>query len=131
MREIRFRAWNKCKELMCYDYESPLVYHCFSAFVPTGEGGSKEHFEQEWVLMQFTGIVDKHNHKIYEGDIITFPNLHGHELSPCIAQVIWYKAGWAYQYPAGGVHGLGTLDNIEIIGNIHANPEVERKPILI
>lgn len=53
MRKIKFRAWDEYSHKMIYD-----VFY-------THQGGT-----QVWKFMQWTGLVDKNNQDIYEGDIV-------------------------------------------------------------
>lgn len=83
---------------------------------------------------QYTGLTDRNGTKIFEGDICTIriPNIYGDftEYTPCV----WYfergcfccvdditGEGWSGD-------GYGYVDtasnNIELIGNIHDNPEL-------
>lgn len=76
---------------------------------------------------QYTGLTDKHGKKIFEGDIVSLVcdgNVH-------IFVVIWdldeldFKATNGKQnYGPGGYEYLPCSEEIEIIGNIHDNPEL-------
>lgn len=116
-REIKFRAYRK-------DWGQIIT--------PTAEElGTLIHhpdLNQDFVLMQFTGLKDKSGKEIYEGDIIQNS-----------AKVTWWiewddgKARWAYR--RGGIStqayprtwfGLTYSSAIksEVIGNIYENPEL-------
>ena len=67
---------------------------------------------------EFTGLTDKNGNKIYEGDIIKIDD-EGVVLKPKVVDFLSGKfcAGeWTLTY-------YGE-DNIEVIGNIHDNPEL-------
>lgn len=82
---------------------------------------------------QYTGLYDKNDLKIFEGDIVKLHNELGEYPLPVI-----YRAGsfWLYDktiingdYPDDENAGLDLLgsyitDVLEVIGNIHDNPEL-------
>jgi len=77
-------------------------------------------FDQE-TIEQFTGLHDKNGKEIYEGDILENPDYEE-------AFVVEYHEGMAGYIGWGDDKIAGcyliTGDEIEIIGNIHENPEL-------
>lgn len=134
MRQIKFRAWDADRQKMITDFskKTPHLYQNDD----TGEifcGSYQRNMDwQEPVLMQYTGLNDKNGQEIYEGDIISIPadyDKYGHyagekrevffnegayRLKPK-----WDKDGTARGNPFDDVAG-----EIEVIGNIYANPEL-------
>lgn len=122
-REISFRAYNKRDKKMYYNVQNTYDFGC------TGDNSVMEDRfadllnDDEWVVMEYTGLSDKYGTKIFEGDILR-------EYSNVIDD-------WIVSYEYGKF--IGTCDNVcedvyelsdlEVIGNICENnseSEVEK-----
>jgi uncharacterized phage protein (TIGR01671 family) len=71
---------------------------------------------------QFTGLLDKNGKKIFEGDIVT-----GWFNRSKIIGTITYGSDATFFISRKGLHGIGLNnagDWLEVIGNIHDNPEL-------
>lgn len=109
MREIKFRAWDKANEEMYYDNERVL-----QSLAITAQYRDKVKIIE---FMQYTGLKDKQDKLIYEGDIVK-----------C------FKVGNSVVNFSYGCFGLTTnhtfhafndiYGEIEVIGNIYENPEL-------
>ena len=120
MREILFRGktelgrWIEGDLLQYLGYgKVHIVRHCLGA-------GGQEVIPE--TVGQYTGLTDKNGKKIFEGDIVT--NHKGD-----IGRVTWYEeycAFMIYSITENKVYWLFDNDFslIEIIGNIHDNPEL-------
>ena len=69
MREIKFRAWHKEKKEMDY---LGKIFPAISDdwFAMSSSLGLGTHEENNYELMQYTGLSDKLGKEIYEGDIV-------------------------------------------------------------
>jgi uncharacterized phage protein (TIGR01671 family) len=129
MRDIKFRAWHKYQKTMLYD-----LYLDFQ-----GNIGIWNYEETEikfidrsdcLVLMQYTGVKDKNEVEIYEGDMVKVV----FEKKELIGKVEYDSHNTAF-FVRGkaincilGWHASGYISNcIEVIGNIYENPELLEK----
>ena len=142
-REIKFRGWDKYDKKMIYDLcqiDSFWHYYSYSNntglhFGKTGPDGVGEDFKNKYI-MQYTGLKDKNNKKIYEGDIVSSYVQTGKERSRSI--IVWEDeelySGWNIKvikdfYPPnqeGCIIPISRNDvmDYEVIGNIYENPEL-------
>ena len=129
-REIKFRAKNVMNgEWVCGD----LVHYNHShTHISIAEKECKEqYFVHPETVCQFIGIKDNRGREIYEGDILEYYN-DITKKSHVSGHVVYdeYKAAFNIVNPEDGRHLyiMPTDDGIEphlnIIGNIHDNPEL-------
>jgi len=126
MREIKFRAWDKDLQNMksARELKDLLIADPICASVI-----------DDFVLEQFTGLLDKNGKEVFEGDVVE-RDLHGNR---SIAVVVWVGdlASFMWQTPENCREGFtgGNADffntktiksNIgwKVIGNIHQHPEL-------
>jgi uncharacterized phage protein (TIGR01671 family) len=99
-----------------------------------GENGELVFDDSGAVLLQFTGLFDKYNKQIFEGDFLKQRNYKG------VVEVVFHNGGWRKKaltpkgiryYPLYDYDDITTdkmmLGNAEIIGNIYENPELLEK----
>lgn len=107
-REIKFRAWVEEGKWDYYAYDIQKRADMAEWF-----GHSNIHIEQ------YTGLTDKNGKEIYEGDIVSIHNKsHKNEYD---IGVIEFKKG-AFRCPF--LLGKYQSGQVEVIGNIHENPEL-------
>lgn len=151
-REIKFRVWDKeRKEFIEWLNADPMIQCASGALLcwerTQNKDGSygediivnKPEFSNNLVIQQFTGIKDKNDKEIYEGDIIkcaeidnSFPGTGKPKiLQNFKAVVTWNNTLLEYDYNPINKSGynfphqqLCYAWNIEIIGNIFENPEL-------
>jgi len=109
MREIKFRAWTNAKK-MVYTHGIEEGDHQLDLFFC----GYPELYID---VMQYVGVKDEDNNKIYEGDILeNDKNGRG--------EVIFFNAIFWVQYKTG-VLEVGVEHGVsKVIGNIYENPEL-------
>lgn len=114
-REIKFRAWDKSCDKMRGENG---IKDCFSL-------RSDGVYNDDYILMQFTGLKDKNGKEVYEADIV----IHDGEkivVNYGIQSVDAFEGAgfnlWSFYGQKLG--GFRLQSEIEIIGNIYENPEL-------
>ncbi len=148
MREIKFRAWNKELKIMKDEFNLFSKGKIFSIYSEAFKGYGQK-FEENYEIMQFTGLLDKKGKEIYEGDvlIIVEENNSNHGFNLEIGQMIaikWMDGGFRIIQPAywdnekkgycevcasvgylfSENHEIPIGQYATIIGNIYENPEL-------
>ena len=114
MRVPKFRAWDEEFQTM-YEVKS-IIYTLGSMLCVNREALFPERtlYFEDTPIMQFTGLFDVNDKEIFEGDIVKatwgFSGVVDYD------DFIYYKVERAID------------DDIEIIGNIHDNPELITNP---
>lgn len=115
-REYKFRAWNKINSTMHQD-------------ITDTENWSFSYLNKDiFIWLQWTGLKDKNNIDIYEGDIIQIKHPYKDRMFSGI--VSWEVYMWSckefffshYDVPSE-IFSEGT-EHIEVIGNIYENMEL-------
>ena len=118
MREIKFRAWVEEENEMMSVEE---IIFCEVGGVAEINGWWDD---SRFILMQYTGLKDKNGVEIYEGDILRW---YGYEVKGG-KQIRPEKLLVVADYIRDAHKVLciteGTDQTVEVIGNIHENPEL-------
>lgn len=155
MREIRFRAWDG-KQMFnpnnFYGIELCLnKVGGWCLWKLSGEGNKSkdvliagEYDDKKLILLQFTGLYDKNNKPIFEGDILSGSDdnelmaVEWDSAEACFIGVVWANdeieteggadcglPGPFCEVDRQGFHGLSdTRTWAEVIGNLYETPEL-------
>lgn len=126
MREYKFRAWDNVREKMV----SVIGIIQWGSMEIEVENESRDTYEiddeEDFVLMQYTGLKDKNGKEIYDGDIV---NVDSYELCNPFVIVFedgcfWFGAKLIKGYDREDPVGLYSQGEIEVIGNIYENSDL-------
>lgn len=118
MRELKFRAWDLL--------DKKMISLAYFQQIPSN-------WKEVWVLMQFTGLLDKNGREIYEGDILctfnTDPQWDIWDKEDYGYTVVkwddesdsWVGSKWTWDKFDESVYGIQFC---EVVGNVHENPEI-------
>ena len=115
MREIKFRAWDKKRKFMLVIFDSTTAKEWF---LPN--------LNEDYEVMQFTGVHDIYGNEIYEGDIVYLRHsFFGFELKPEKFLVTFKYGNFVLENELSifcdlkGYKPLGWCERVEVIGNIY------------
>lgn len=125
MRELKFRAWSE--ETKSFEY--------FDLYEGTECGlANLQIWARRSQIEQYTGLKDKNDKEIYEGDIVRINGWWyaagpaGYDENLCAVKWDEEITGFApfndYDCDCGVYH---NAEDCEVIGNIHENPELVKE----
>ena len=128
MRDIKFRVWDNENKEMLEVQELDFEPTFYGGRIAIRTDQYNDYFDTEdMILMQYTGLKDKNEKEIYEGDIIKYKDIQKGvvEYSEQYAQFILKETGSI----ADECEALGefNIKVFEVIGNIYDNPELLKK----
>ncbi len=138
-REIRFRAWDIEEKKMWFDVQG--AYDFTNMFnvenIPATCFQELLNNHTRYVVMQFTGLLDKSGKEVYEGDICRDKEwgMRSEGIFFNLEKGAFY-AWWKYDKPkkgqrtdtfSGGYFNADQASKSEVIGNIYENPELLTK----
>lgn len=134
MRDLKFRIWSTHeKRWLCEDSQY-LVMDGSEILAAPWSTISFKMPSQDYVVEQYTGLKDKNGREIYEGDIVheTWDSEYPYSYCPeavvknsRIVRISYNAPSFNLKNEAGDSGEYCVEDfQIEIIGNIHENPEL-------
>lgn len=117
MREILFRG----KRVENGDWFEGHLVRLAGMYFIFSDKGHECHAVVKNTIGQFTGMVDKNGEKIFEGDVITYTvtsDMGGYPY--CERRTSLVRYNYCVFMP---LHRCDE-DSVEVIGNIHDNPEL-------
>lgn len=128
MREIKFRYWDMVRKEFITDCD---VYFVAEDIIFAGDLNNLPLVDVTGHVQmnQYTGLKDKNNKEIYEGDILK-------DKQPTIGIVKYFDGSYMLttNYQGRDIHSLEEVDYmsqdlindnfLEVIGNIYENPEL-------
>ena len=118
MREILFRG-KRILGKQEWTYGVPFIDHEGDCIFKTR---ATEFIVDGKTVGQYTGLTDKNGKKIFEGDIIKADNWLHQNMK--IYTIVFEDGGFYAKHKDEDCWNFDHLENIEIIGNIHDNPEL-------
>lgn len=121
MRSLKFRAWDKVLKKMLFDAD-PFALHVSGSNEPLL---ARTHMNEDCIFEQYTGLTDRYGKEIYEGDVL----LDYYDGDDAFI-VEWDKDTASFILTDTEQILNVSFDNyypdkyLEIIGNIHENPEL-------
>lgn len=142
-REIKFRAWQPESKVMLYGSQYGETNNITTETIVVQDGlpyllGTRcngncwaQHLE-DGEAMQYTGLKDKNEKEIYEGDIVRFESVN--EITNFItcgeikydiknARFMVYYCRYRKDYVMN-INGASGDGSIEIVGNIYEHPDL-------
>lgn len=116
----KFRAWTEEGEVMYYDV---YPFEDDTLLLSYDEIGFDEVPASDFILMQSTGLKDKNDKEIFDGDIVKFTITNGFDYVVDEYGAVTYKQGAFFIVKDFAEYLISYVytDEIEVVGNIYEN----------
>jgi uncharacterized phage protein (TIGR01671 family) len=126
MREIKFRTW----EYNTWTKRNKFYYYTLRdlhiARTTVGNGYDKFPNDEDAETTQYTGLKDKNDKEIYEGDIVKATS-DQYTNENFVGKVIFDEGSFLTWINKNDIRGVWSGDDIEVIGNIFENKDLLEK----
>lgn len=123
MRELKFKVWDKASKTFLYsEIAGKHPFH----FIGGGETYEIVPSCPDYVIVQYTGLKDKHGQKIYEGDIVRI--LDNEEKALMLECDYDSDTGsYVFKTSTGSYYWEEVSGQATVVGNIFQNPKLLKK----
>jgi uncharacterized phage protein (TIGR01671 family) len=138
MRDYKYRVWDTKEKKFLYGKSGFSMY---GEIVVLGQWGAdvwksiREDEADRYILLQYTGLKDRNDIEIYDGDI--YKTVYDYDASPDKRYKVMYKSGsWvggndtysplAWDFEEGEISEDDSFvnENLEVVGNIYENGDL-------
>lgn len=131
-REIKFRAWKKGAEPFVESWEKPCMIYGIERLYDGSIDGLESYGSfggilgdtDEFVVEQFTGMMDRDGREIYEGDVV---ECRVGENGPRFPAIPRFRGEVKFDTGTYGVGGyvMTFCSRMKVVGNVHENQGAE------
>lgn len=143
MRELKFRIWDKQNKIFIHEWDASHKHLAISLVGLVYHGGYDGVLpENDYVVQQYTGLKDKNEKDIYEGDIVKYSRCHVVSVEErknvfsskliedgdFVGEIIFLFPSFCWSYDHKRYDDIENMINAthryEVIGNIFETPDL-------